>query len=375
MTHSFHSLCIRFFETLFEENKNVEDDWNSLSNNSIPVRLSRFTARNPVKCLLGSITAVAIISVIAFVVGNFKIEVDNKGWRSRGTLIAKREMQRQLIRRVKNSLFNDEDGSAWDDFENNVITENADISQSRRLLLENDSVEFCDPTEFYETMLSKDNLFAVYEAQGAKSILDPEVLFDQICEAETKTHEVLKEKNVCSKCDGEDQECLAPVSLVWLLRLNYGRMESSCSELKEFYTTAIQEQFTDTLYQCTSDVLESYDSTTQTYDAPNCPLGFQVSMIDTEFGVDGNRFLKYSSSYFFTYTVKEKKLYKVRSKYATTDSNIVSVAYDTLREDQNGFKTNEALLQDMVRYLTHVTFFNIRQIRGISHFYLLLDSI
>lgn len=259
-------------------------------------------------------------------------------------------MQRQLVGMLKNSLFNDEDGSAWDDFENNVVTVNTDTSSRRRL---DDS---CDSTKFYSTMLSKDNLFAVYKVQGTKSILDPDVLFDQICEAETKTHEALKEYDVCSKCDGDDQECLAPVSLVWLLRLNYGRMGSSCSELKEFYTTAIQEQFTNTLYQCTSEVLESFDSTSQMYDAPSCPLGFQVSMVDTEFGVDGNRILKYSSSYFFTYTIKERKLYKVRSKYGRTDSNVVSVAYDTLREDQNNIETNKALLQDMVRCLAQNIF-------------------
>lgn len=310
---------------------------------SIPARIARYTARNPLKCILGSLLFATIISIIGVVGGDFKIEVDNKGWRSRGTVIANREMQNDLILRLKSDLFEDDDGSLWDKVENEV--QRGYMQLEDRGDSEGDSEEEqCNANLFYYKMLAEDNLFATYQAQNGKSILDADVLF-QICEAETKTNDVLIKNKVCG-CDGDDS-CPAPASLVWILRQEYSKSDLSCSELMEFYTQAVQEEFTDKLVLCTEEVLDSYDSVAKSYDAPNCPTGFQVSMVDTEFAVDGKRQLTYSSSYFFTSAVDNEDLFEIRSDYEGTDDTVVSVAYDTLLEVQNNLYVDSVLIADM----------------------------
>ncbi len=351
---------------------------------NISVAIATCMARNPTKCMLVSLLVVSFISIIAFYFGDFRISVDNKGWRSRGTLISKREMQRELVVRLQNELFYDTDGSVWEEVENNVLDVSSEKKKStsttnvRRSLNDgggegrntHTNLTFsCDSSELYSTMLLKDdNLFAVYKAQGSRSILDPEVLFE-ICEAETKTHEALIKNDVCSKCGGE---CLPPVSLVWILRLKYGKLNSTCDELQEFYTQDIQEEYTDLMLQCTSDILKNYDSATQTYSEHdlNCPPGFQVSLVDTQFGVDNNNVLKHSSSYFFTYSINKKELFKVRPEYAMTDKEFVSVAYDNLREDQNGLYTDKALLDDMVSQ--NHTRVSVIKFRSVGFFFMTL---
>lgn len=310
---------------------------------SIPARIARFVARHPTKCLLGSLILASVVSVIGVVGGKFKIEVDNKGWRSRGTLIANREMQNDIVMRLRNDLFQDTDGSVWEDAETNIVRGYLQLED--RTDEDEEAEEECDASKFYQTMLLQDNLFAAYEAQNSKSILDADVLF-AICEAETKTNEILEQNNVCG-CEG-DSECPAPASLLFVLRLYYGNLNASCGELKEYYTSDIQEQFTDDLVQCTSDVLSSYDSTTKQYDAPNCPTGFQVTMVDKEFAIDGNRVLKYSSSYFFTDAIENQALFDIRPQYAQTDNTIVQSTYDTLWEVQNNLYVDSVLLSDMV---------------------------
>ncbi len=308
---------------------------------SIPVRVSKFTARNPARCLLGSLAVATLMSYIALGFGKFTIEVDNKGWRSRGTTIANREMQNDLVIRLRDDLFNDVNGSVWEDAENNIVR--------GFILLEDRSDDdgTCDASSFYATMLGEDNLYAAYQAQNSKSILDPDVLF-QICEAETTTHDRLVENKVCG-CEGDD-DCPTPASLIRLLRLTYNKFGLSCSELKEFYTPAIQGEFTDSLVTCTNEVLDTFDTTSKTYVAPSCPPGFSVSMVDTNFAIDGNEFLTYTTSYFFTAKTSKEALFKVRTDlgYGETDDNLVSVAYDTLWERQTDQYVDSVLFSDMV---------------------------
>lgn len=332
--------------------------------NTIAIRVARATARNPLKCLIGSIVGALIFSAIALIGGDFKIEVDNKGWRSRGTLIANREMQNDLIRRLKVVLFKDEDGSAWDDIETNVLRgyvdledreEEEEVSGSDRRQL---FIDGCDAEKYYTKAIAKDNLYAVYKTDAnpeteTKSILEPEVLFE-ICEAETATQKVLEENGVCGGCDNET-ECLPPFSLLLVLRRRLDAMGLTCSELREQYTTSVQESFTNDLVECTQGILDTFNPTTQTYDAPAaCPPSFGVNLVDRTFGIDGNSMLKHTSSYFITYEVDEEKLYEFRSQYAATDTNIISVAYDTSAETQNEIYVDSLLLQDMVRKNTQV---------------------
>merc|ERR1712176_1285357 len=69
---------------------------------------------------------------IGIVGGKFKIAVENSGWMSRGTLISKREIQVELVNSNKGVLFDDEDGSAWVDLEQNR-KKGWDFEYARRL--------------------------------------------------------------------------------------------------------------------------------------------------------------------------------------------------------------------------------------------------
>lgn len=335
----------------------TSDEQSTKTRMSIPVRMARATARNPKRCLLIAIIVSIILSVIAFGLGEFEVSVDNKGWRSRGTVIANREMQNDLITRLKFDLFADTDGSYWDDVENNVVRGFTSLDdrdddekiarRARRKLL----FDGCDADTYYSEMLGKNNLFAVYKTDASeettsKSILDPDVLFE-ICETETKTHNVLKENGVCGGCD-DNTECLPPVSLVLALRLTLGNLDLTCTELKEKYTPSVQESFTNSLVDCTQGILDTFDMSDRSYDTPDtCPLAFQVNLVDTEFGINGNSFLRHTSSYFITYETKNQKLYDVRPEYALTNTDIVTTAYDTLAETQNNLFVDSVLLSDM----------------------------
>ena len=326
---------------------------------SVAARISRATARHPVRYLIASIIVSIILSVVAFVVGEFEVTVDNKGWRSRGTLIANREMQNDIIVRLKDDLFADTDGSLWDEVENNVqrgyafLENRDDDEQMSRRSRRNLMIDGCNAEKYYSNVLAKENLFAVYRTdaskeESSKSILDPDVLFE-ICETETKTHNVLKENGVCGGCD-DSTECLPPFSLLLVLRLTMGNLDLTCDELKEKYTPSVQETFTNNLVDCTQGILNTFDMASRNYTTPDsCPPAFQVNLVDTKFGVNGNLVLRHTSSYFITYQVDDNELYSVRPKYAATNTDIVTSAYDTIREKQNEIFVDSVLLSDMVR--------------------------
>ena len=337
---------------------------------SIPTKIARATARNPLKCLLVSLAMTILFSVIAFGLSDFEVSVDNKGWRSRGTVIANREMQNDILRRLKNDLFKDTDGSAWEDAENNIVygyvaidaredeDSTDDAAEPDSTTTRNLFIDGCDTGKYYSTAMAKNNIFATYKTEpdalettssSTKSILDPDVLFD-ICQAETATNEALQSNGVCGGCPGTDN-CLPPFSLLLVLRLTLGQLDSTCAELKELYTETKQEEFTNTLLECTQEINENYDSITQSYGATTkCPPAFQANLIDTEFGKDGNKVLRYSSSYFITYQFDNKDVYAIRPDFGYTDETIVKSTYDTMRENHNEIYVESLLVSDMVRF-------------------------
>ena len=213
-------------------------------------------------------------------------------------------------------------------------------------------VEGCDAESYYTTMLAKDNLFATYKTEASKetstkSILERDVLL-QICQAESKTHEVLQEKGLCGGCD-DNYKCLPPHSLILVLRMYLNAMDSTCSELMDKYTEDIQVDFTETLEECVNEIYENYDSTTQSYGVTTkCPDLFQVNLVDKEFAKNGNTFLRYSSSYFITHEVDEQDLYDARPLYGSTDESIVTSLYDTLTEAQTEIYSETLIIPDMV---------------------------
>lgn len=236
-----------------------------------------------------------------------------------------------------------EDPEAEDDGNN----EDSSSRRHRQLF-----VEGCDENIYSTTMLAKDNLHAVYKTEASKeistkSILERDVLLE-ICQAESKTHEVLQEKELCGGCD-DNSKCLPPHSLVLVLRMYLNAMDSTCNELMDKYTEEIQGEFTETLEECVKEIRENYDSTTQSYGVTTkCPDLFQVNLVDKEFAKNGNSFLRYSSSYFITHEVDEQDLYDARPQYGSTDESIVTSVYDTLTETQTEIYSETLVIPDMV---------------------------
>lgn len=80
---------------------------------------ARFCARRPWTCFGVAFLVATVLSVIGLIVGEFDVEADNAGWRTRGTLIANRHQQVTLVLFNRGRLFGEGD-VAWDDLVNNV---------------------------------------------------------------------------------------------------------------------------------------------------------------------------------------------------------------------------------------------------------------
>lgn len=105
---------------------------------------ARTVARYPRIFLFASLAVATTLSVVGLIAGDFKVEVDNKGWRSRGTLIADREMQVDLMNLNRNELFEDTDGSYWEYLKNTLTRGYVDLVErddvyERKLLNQGES--------------------------------------------------------------------------------------------------------------------------------------------------------------------------------------------------------------------------------------------
>lgn len=325
-------------------------------------RTARTTARNPWKCLFGALVGATTLSIIGIVVGGFSIEVDNKGWRSRGTPVSDSEMQAEVLNLNRQKLFEDKDGSFWQDLEDNtsegyVDLEERDDSYERKLMgmkehndrkngitsrfdpLQSAKDSFrklmskrtiqrsnqkerdtsnkfrnlalsdtCDVSWYddYGSILGDDNVFAVWKVQPALdadlttlSALDKQVM-SQICVAEMNTLKIMQDAKACKTCS--DGKCLPPLSLILLLRNKLNDHESSCEGLMDAYTSEVQEAFTSELVICTNEYVDNFDTTSLSPgDTLSCPANFQPSLVDYYFGQEGNTKLRTTSSYFNTY--------------------------------------------------------------------------
>lgn len=372
---------------------------------------ARATARNSWRCLISAIVVTTVLSVIGLVVGGFSIESDNTGWRSRGTLIADREMQVDIVNLNRQALFEDKDGSLWRNLRTTaavgyVEMRDRDEFYTRKLAgmakhgisnslgpLKNAMDDFrkltskrmhqastqrgkdssdkfrnlalgdmCDVSWYgdYEAVLFENNVFAVWKVQptlktATLSALDKEVM-SQICEAEVKTLKIMQDAKVC-KLQCSDSKCLPPLSLVLLLRQKLNDHDSSCENLMNAYTGDVQEEFTSELVTCTTEYVENFD-TSSFVPGPttSCPQGFQASLVDYSFGKEGNGKLRYTSSYFYTTSEGDDEaeakrsddLYNVYLDFDGADGIIVQGVYDTTNETFNVMYVDELIISDFV---------------------------
>lgn len=165
--------------------------------------------------------------------------------------------------------------------------------------------------------------------------------------SETITHERLEANGICGGCN-DDTQCLPPHSLLLVLRLRLGALNSSCNELKKLYTDYVKTGFTTSLMECAQEIHTNYNSTTKTYDMTKCPNGLQPNLIDKDFGINGNTLLRYTSSYFITYQTNEELVYDA-GPYGQTDETIVTVVYDSVTQGHNELYALSKAMSDMVR--------------------------
>ena len=334
--------------------------------------------------------------------GEFKIEVDNKGWLSRGTTISDRQMQRDVVHKNRNDLFEDTDGSVWE----KLKTENSlgfsdiedkddnDGQRSRRRLLDsatnvqNHVMKNLDSTakiitaknevishralndvcalswyDDYRAIVQSDNLFAMWKAQPEEestslSILDIEIM-SKICAAETNTLKVLGDANICDKCGDGNTSCSPPHSLTYLLRVKLNMTDSSCDELMNAYAP-VKDGFVNDLVTCTKEYIQNFDkSSLLPGDSSNCPLpSFSPSLVDVDFGKGSKKQLRYTSSYFRTSdssffdgtdeVMQHTAMYGFYPDFDVSDGVTVIGTYDTTNESLSQIKVDLLVTSDMV---------------------------
>ena len=96
--------------------------------------------------LLLSLTFTIALSLIAFLVGDFSLEVDNRGWRSRGTLISNRQYQLYTLNQNRYNLFYNNDAMTWDTLRTEIQDGFDENVEDRRRLESEES-------DLYETLL------------------------------------------------------------------------------------------------------------------------------------------------------------------------------------------------------------------------------
>ena len=318
--------------------------------------ISRFIGSRPWVCLVGalSVSAIVIIIDIDFILKGINFEVSNKGWKSRGTLIAKRGMQSDVILLHQDSLYYDQFlsefqempiqitekyGSPWEYLQSNVVPGYIALGTFRKLETKN-SDSSCNSNWFSQFNPGNENyLIAMYKG---KNLLDPESILE-ICTAERTTMDALKNGDFCSVCD-QTGRCPIPFSLTTAIGAALGMDGSdSCEVLVSSYASN-QSKITGQLANC-ANALRDPDSFV-------CELPiFSSLFVDTNFGVDGNFDLEYSSSYFssdiiITYETAER-LYQITGSFGKK-GDYVDIVYDTSYEDFNIISQEEIMLKDVV---------------------------
>jgi len=326
----------------------------------------------------GIIFAVTIgLSAIALT--DFTIAIDNDGWISRGTTIAKRSTQYFILQDNADDLANaaaEDNDALW----NTLVTEaQPNFSDSpteedendvrRRRQLSRHLQDSSSSSTTTTTMACRDELFQdarILEEsyhlaplwKTTTSILEPNVL-SSICQAELNTLSVLFENDLCIRdCVDPDTKCLAPYSIVWFARLQVKDYQSvlSCNDLATAWSN-IRTEIEDALVLCVSEIKDTY-TTDGTFVLPDsCPDGFSTALVGDAFDETTPRVSQHSVSIIPTKwdesNKKEitEKLYNLVDEFDHGDDNngnLIEGAYDNERQSLGIFMTDIAVQSDMI---------------------------
>jgi hypothetical protein len=317
--------------------------------------VARFIGRKPKIFLSTTLGLCAFFTVIAITLGNFSISVGRKGWKSRGTKISKRAMQSDVVLKYQQNLFFESfDGlpeeaaslyaSPWDYLQQNTVPGYIEIGTFGRRLA-SDPNNQCHSTKWFseDFQFNQNHLSGIWIAKASNSLLEPNLVLE-MCKAERLTTEVLGREGFCSSCAASI--CPEPHSLVYLIssELGYSKEMSTCEEIVEAYSP-LQDDITQRLVGCANAkrLLPGWNCTLQ---------AFASTLVDSDFGVDDNLILKYSSSIFFTSQWIDdddaKTLFQLYPSFGRTVSKFLSVVYDTKNQDLNALSQIDLMMDDVV---------------------------
>lgn len=272
-----------------------------------------------------------------------------KGWKSRGTEIAKRGMQADILRNNTDTLFSDESGTKWDDITSNVVKGDFPLKEqlSRRFFLNSDNLEdssesiSCEAENWYSSadLYAKNNMIGLIQAKEI-SLLEPTSIH-QLCDAESITVSVLEDDNLCD-CDN----CLPPLSLVRLVQNFLGTENINCEDLAETYKN-VQNEFTETLAQCANEMKTNMGIAMEN---STCPSEFSPHLLDSDFGVQGNNFLRYSLSVYPTSTTDALSLFEEEVNFGSGGDKI-AITYETRFSEFEEYAIDRTIKPDLVRIM------------------------
>jgi len=320
----------------------------------------------------GLIFAVTLgLSAVALT--DFTIAIDNDGWISRGTTIAKRSTQYFILQDNADDLALT--GRDNDDLWNALVTEvQPNFSDSPTEEDENDtrrrrelSRHLQDSSSSSTTMACRDELFQdarILEESyhlaplwktttSSSSILEPNVV-SSICQAELNTLSVLFDHDLCVRdCVDPDNKCLAPYSIVWFARLQVKDYQSalSCNDLATAWSK-IRTEIEDALVVCVREIKETY-TTDGTFVLPgSCPDGFSTALVEETFD-ETTRVSQHSVSIFPTVWDESNKKETTEKLYNLVDEldhgdDLIEGAYDNERQSLGIYMTDIAVQSDMI---------------------------
>jgi len=326
-------------------------------------------SKRPCLYLWTSLILAIGISFFAIIVGKFEVSLEDGGWESRGTQIADRHTQFLVTFLNRDELYNDTDGSVWDDMVNNLqdsrwVSEDDDeniYDNARRLQVQpverrsftlpsdftrrlqstnSDRLEGCDLEWYEEELLSETRLWPVWKVKDSSdtSLLGFNALSD-LCLAEEKTQKVLEDNNLCLGCE---EGCLPPFSLVLYTRMTLeGGMDMDCNELAQAWTEYATADLQSELVQCVSDMEEE--------DKPeSCPPYFTSALVDAHFASSGT--LSYTSSIFATKHKTDDivKMYDLNGKFGKGSASTIEGKYDTQDQSFGEEFANASIGTDMI---------------------------
>eukprot|EP00546_Thalassionema_frauenfeldii_P001802 CAMPEP_0178935532 /NCGR_PEP_ID=MMETSP0786-20121207/24609_1 /TAXON_ID=186022 /ORGANISM="Thalassionema frauenfeldii, Strain CCMP 1798" /LENGTH=1026 /DNA_ID=CAMNT_0020613713 /DNA_START=1680 /DNA_END=4760 /DNA_ORIENTATION=- len=323
-------------------------------------RRVRGIARNPWSHFCIALSIAVALSVTGIIIGDFKIEINNKGWFTRGTRISDRHSQVLLMSNNQVRLQEADNEEFWQELEENVQPGwyNDEYSSRRRLTnsrykwttnnitQERKMMNGCD-LDYYSRgpPFQKRRLIAIWKTQK-DSPFNSSVIND-ICNAEQNTQAVLDENDLCVRCD--DGSCLPPLSVVSYARFAVQdfNFQLSCEDLALSWDTYKNEQgdIEDQIVDCVKDLKNQEKSA----ELPSsCPIGFSPSMVSQNFDsfiVKGDGGNEYTSTVFATLR-QPNDLYQQNAKYDRGNGTVKGL-YDTNAKDFQYANARESIGNDL----------------------------